>query len=175
GLAFRSSVKNSPGALSVSDASNDTVTIYAPPPAGPPFITSESFRFASTTSDTLKASIVPLGFTTTCHFQFVGSADFAASGYTNATTTPCTPASLGSSFDYQQASALVSGLTVGAFYHFRVVATNSAGTTTGADQTLQAGPGARTPLSRCPVDDPPMLAPARLHLRALCPASHPPH
>src|SRR5262245_12973695 len=133
GLAFRSSVKNSPGALSVSDASNNTVTIYAPPPAGPPFITSESFRFASTTSDTLKASIVPLGFTTTCTFQFVGSADFAASGYTNATPVPCTPASLGSSFDYQQASALVSGLTVGAFYHFHVVATSSAGTTTGAD------------------------------------------
>src|SRR5262245_57392192 len=133
GLAFRSSVKNSPGALSVSDASNNTVTPYAPPPAGPPFITSESFRFASTTSDTLKASIVPLGFTTTCTFQFVGSADFAASGYTNATPVPCTPASLGSSFDYQQASALVSGLTVGAFYHFHVVATSSAGTTTGAD------------------------------------------
>src|SRR5215469_16106376 len=175
GLAFRSSVKNSPGALSVSDASNNTVTIYAPPPAGPPFITSESFRFASTTSDTLKASIVPLGFTTTCTFQFVGSADFAASGYTNATTIPCTPASLGSSFDYQQASALVSGLTVGAFYHFRVVATNSAGTTTGADQTFQAGPGAWTPFSRCPVDDPAMLAADGVNVLALCVASNSTH
>src|SRR5262245_60261913 len=175
GLAFRSSVKNSPGALSVSDASNNTVTIYAPPPAGPPFITSESFRFASTTSDTLKASIVPLGFTTTCHFQFVGSADFAASGYTNATTVPCTPASLGSSFDYQQASALVSGLTVGAFYHFRVIATNSAGTTTGADQTFQAGPGAWTPFNRCPVDDPAMLAADGVNVLALCVASNSTH
>jgi hypothetical protein len=39
-----------------------------------------------------------------------------------------------------------------------VVATNSAGTTTGADQTFQAGPGDWTPFTRCPVDDPAMLA-----------------
>src|SRR5262249_58870743 len=155
--------------------SNTTGRINARPPAGPPCITSESFRFASTTSDTLKASIVPLGFATTCTFQFVGSADFTASGYTNATTIPCTPASLGSSFDYQQASALVSGLTVGAFYHFRVVATNSAGTTTGADQTLQAGPGAWAPVRRCPGDDPALPAAHRVNVRAPSLASHPPH
>ena len=52
----------------------------------------------------------------------------------------------------------MTGLTVGTFYHFRVVATNSAGTTNGADQTFQAGPGAWTPFSRCAVDDPAMLA-----------------
>src|SRR5262249_18124553 len=175
GLAFRSSVKNSPGALSVSDASNNTVTIYAPPPAGPPFITSESRSAAGTTSETLKASIVPLGHPTTCTFQFVGSAHFAASGSPTAPTVRCTPASLGSSFDYQQASAVVSGLTVGAFYHFRVVATNSAGTTTGADQMFQAGPGAWTPFSRCPVDDPAMLAADGANALALCVASNPTH
>jgi hypothetical protein len=38
------------------------------------------------------------------------------------------------------------------------VATNSAGTTTGADMTFQAGPGDWTPVFRCPVDDPLMLA-----------------
>jgi SMP-30/Gluconolactonase/LRE-like region/NHL repeat len=178
GLAFRSSSggkTKKPGALYVSDASNNTVTIYGPPPAGPPFITAESARTAGKTSETLKASIVPLGFATTCTFQYVGSADFAASGYTNATTVPCTPSSLGSSFDYQQASATVTGLTLGAFYHFRAVATNSAGTTTGADQTFQAGPGDWTPFTRCPVDDPAMLATDGVNSLSICLASNSTH
>jgi sugar lactone lactonase YvrE len=178
GLAFRPTAmgkKAGQNALYVSDASNHHVTIYAPPPAGPPFITAESARTAGKTSETLKASIVPLGFATTCTFQYVGSADFAASGYTNATTVPCTPANLGSSFTYQQASATVSGLTLGAFYHFRVVATNSAGTTTGADQTFQAGPGSWTPFTRCPVDDPAMLATDGVNTLGLCLASNSTH
>src|SRR5262249_3858026 len=126
GLAFHGGgSKLGQNDLYVSDASNNTVTIYGPHSAGPPFITAESARTAGLTSETLKAAIVPLGFATTCTFQFVGAADFQASGYTNATTVPCTPANLGASFTYQQASAVVSGLTTGAFYHFRAVATNS--------------------------------------------------
>jgi sugar lactone lactonase YvrE len=175
GLAFWSGKAKKLGALYVADASNDTVTIYGPPPAGPPFITAESARTAGKTSETLKAAIVPLGFTTTCSFQYVSSTDFAATGYTNATTVPCTPANLGASFTYQQASATVSGLTVGAFYHFRVVATNSAGTTTGADQTFQAGPGLWTPFSRCPVDDPAMLATDGVSTVSFCLASNSTH
>jgi hypothetical protein len=97
------------------------------------------------------------------------------SGYTNATTVPCTPADLGSSYSYQQASATITGLTIGTFYHFHVVATNSAGTTTGADQTFQAGPGAWTPFSRCPVDDPAMLATDGTVLASLCVASNSTH
>jgi hypothetical protein len=175
GLGFWSGKGKKLGALYVSDASNNHVTIYGPPPAGPPFITAQSARTAGKTSETLKASIVPLGFATTCTFQYVGSDDFAASGYANATTVPCTPANLGSSFTYQQASATVTGLTVGAFYHFRVVATNSAGTTTGADQTFQAGPGAWTPFSRCAVDDPAMLATDGINTVSFCLASNSPN
>src|SRR5262249_45464569 len=118
----------------------------------------ESARTAGLTSETLKTAIVTLGKPTTCIFQFVGSADFQASGYTNATSVPCTPANLGPSFTYQEASATLTGLTVGAFYHFHVVATSSAGTTTGADMIFQAGPGDWTPFTRCPVDDPRMIA-----------------
>ena len=87
------------------------------------------------TTATPKAVIVPLGLPTTCTFQFVGSADFLANGYDNATSVPCMPASLGAGFGFQQATADLSGLTLGAFYHFRAIATNSAGTATGADQT----------------------------------------
>jgi hypothetical protein len=179
GLAYRATGQGSSAGrndrLYVSDRNNDNVTIYGPHSAGAPFITAESASAAGKTTETLKATIVPLGHKTTCTFQYVGSADFQANGYTNATTVPCTPASLGSSFTYQQASATVPGLTVGAFYHFRVVATNSAGTTTGADQTFQAGPGAWTPFSRCPVDDPAMLATDGVNTVSFCLASNSPH
>src|SRR5262249_61398190 len=88
GLAFHPSGKGTKAGqndLYVADASNNNVTIYGPPNAGPPFITAESARTAGKTSETLHAAIVPLGSTTTCIFQYVGSADFQASGYTNAT------------------------------------------------------------------------------------------
>src|SRR5262249_58752838 len=84
-------------------------------------------------------------------FQYVANADFQASGFDNATSVACTPADLGSSFAYQAATASISGLTLGGVYHYRLVATNSAGTTTGADLEFQAGPGARAPLSRPPL------------------------
>jgi hypothetical protein len=163
GLAFAAlqgtTTRPGQGNLYVSDANNDNMVIYGQKAhASTPLITNESGVGTGLTTATLSASVVPFGNDTTCVFQFVAPADFKASGYTNATTVPCTPADLGSSFTLQSASADISGLTVGLFYHFRVVATNSAGTTTGADQTFQAGPGDWAPFFRCPVDDPAMLA-----------------
>jgi len=152
------------------------VGIYGPPPPGPPFITAESAVGTGLTTATLNATVVPAGFDTTCTFQYVISSDFAVNGYANATSVPCTPADLGSSFTFQQASADISGLTFGAFYHFRAVATNSAGTTTGADMIFQAGPGDWTPVFRCPVDDPLMLATdGGVNTIALCVASNSTH
>jgi hypothetical protein len=179
GLTYYSTGKNSSAGkrdrLYVTDTDNDLVTLYGPPEAGAPFITTEAVKANGATSKILQATIVPLGHKTTCTFQYVTSTDFAATGYANATTVPCTPADLGSSYIYQEASATITGLTIGTFYHFHVVATNAAGTTTGADQTFQAGPGAWTPFSRCPVDDPAMLATDGTILASICIASNSTH
>jgi len=177
GLAFHSKGRGKgAGTLYVSDAGNDDVQIFGPPPPGPPFVTSETETPQGTTGAILNASIVPAGHDTTCVFQYVDSATFDASGYTNATTVPCTPADLGSGFTFQQASATIGGLTIGTFYHFHAIATNSAGTTTGADVTFQAGPGDWTPFFRCPVDDPAMLATdGGVTTLALCIASNSTH
>jgi sugar lactone lactonase YvrE len=177
GLGFSSKSSTGPqNRLYVADASNDKVTIYSPPSAGAPFVSAESATSASATSETLTGAVVPLGHATTCTVQYVDSADFQITGYTNATSVPCTPANLGSSFTPQPVSTTVSGLTIGTFYHFRVVATNSAGTTNGADQTFQPGPGDWTPFFRCPVDDPAMLATdGGVTTLAICLASNSPH
>jgi NHL repeat len=180
GLAFASlqggADKAGQQRLYLSDASNNNVTIYAPQStAGAPLITAQSAKQTGKTSATLAAGIVPLGSATSCHFEYVGNADFQASGFDNATNVACAPASLGSGFTYQAASASLSGLTTGAYYHFRVVATNSAGTMTGSDQEFQAGPGAWAPFNRCPVDDPAMLATDGVNKLALCLGSNSTH
>ena len=105
--------------------------------AGPPVVGSESATNVTDTSATLNATVIPFGFDTTCQFQYVEDAAFQASGYNTAMSVACMPADLGSSFTDQNASASVTGLTPGTTYHFRVVATNSDGTTNGADQTFQ--------------------------------------
>jgi NHL repeat len=162
GLAFRPSGPGNPTGkqnLYLSDASANNVTIFAPQTKpGAPLLTFESATQTGRTTATLNAGIVPLGNDTTCTFQFVDNADFQASGYSNATSVACTPADLGAGFTYQTASADLSGLTTGTIYHFQVIATNSAGTSTSPDQEFQAGPGAWASFFRCPVDDPAMLA-----------------
>jgi DNA-binding beta-propeller fold protein YncE len=175
GLAFRSRM----GRLYVTDASNDNVTIYAPvTTAGPPLIAVETAKQTSRSTATLHTSVVPLGHDTSCEFQYVDDADFQSSGYSKATTVPCSPADLGSSFSYQTANATATGLTgtvePGATYHFRVIASNSAGTITGADQTFQQNFD-WAPFARCPVDDPTMLATDGVNTASFCAASNSTH
>src|SRR5262249_24486423 len=125
---FRAVATNSQGTTNGDDTTFRT--------AGAPVIVRETVTNLTDTSATLNASIIPSGFDTTCQFQYVDDASFQASGYSPATTVDCSPFDLGSSFDPQSTSANVSGLTPGTLYHFRVVATNAAGTTTGDDTTF---------------------------------------
>src|SRR5262249_29971192 len=80
----------------------------------------------------------PAGFQTSCVFQYVDDAGFQATGYTGAASVPCVPANVGSvGGAFVQVSADVSGLAPSTVYHFRAVATNSAGTTNGDDGTFR--------------------------------------
>ena len=163
GLAFSSlrggSAKPGQHDLYVSDATNNDVTVYAPQTTpGAPLVTYESATPIGNSTATLGAGVVPVGSDTMCQFQYVDYANYNATGYNAATSVPCSPGDLGSSFTYEAATASITGLTTGTVYHFRVVATNSAGTATGTDQEFQAGPDAWASFFRCPIDHPAMLA-----------------
>ncbi len=89
---------------------------------------------------TLEGSLNPEGHETTYHFEYVDEAHFQATGYADASSTP--PASTGSTFNDQTVSANVAGLVPGARYHWRLAASNSRGTVTGPDETVETTPAA---------------------------------
>jgi len=93
-----------------------------------PMVTTNSATNVNSTSATLNGTVNPNGLSTTVKFEF---------GLTNSygrevTATP-SPLSGTNSFSV---SAELNDLSPGTEYHYRVVATNSNGTTNGADQTF---------------------------------------
>ena len=76
----------------------------------------------------LRGSLNPHGAATTFHFQYGTS-----TGYGSATAAK----NAGSGLTAKPASAALSGLKPGKTYHYRLVASNSAGTVHGADHTFK--------------------------------------
>jgi len=95
-------------------------------PTGPPVAFTNPASFIASLSATLNASVDPHGLTTTVHFEYGTTTNY---GSTTASQTK-------TGNTYQSIGANISGLTVSTTYHFRVVATNSAGTTHGTDRTF---------------------------------------
>ncbi|OGU27792.1 MAG: hypothetical protein A2X66_07410 [Ignavibacteria bacterium GWA2_54_16] len=93
-----------------------------------PTVTTGSPMSISTTSATLTGSVNPNGLSTSVVFQYGTS-----TGYGNQVTATQSPVNGASAVSV---SALLSGLSAGTTYHYRVVATNSAGTANGVDQTF---------------------------------------
>jgi hypothetical protein len=76
------------------------------------------------------------GSITACHFDYTDDADFQANGFSAAQSTPCTPATpITGATDV---SADITGLAPDIDYHVRLVATDSLGTTTSADQPFHS-------------------------------------
>ncbi len=97
--------------------------------AAPPTLTGVSVSAIASTA-TLGVTINPNGIATSARFQF---------GFTNAYGTDApitfTPANGAAN---QSAGIVLNGLSPGAIYHFRVTATNIAGTTTSGDFTFDS-------------------------------------
>ena len=109
-----------------SDGANQVV--------GPPALRERSASLIGQTSATLNAGVNPDGAATTYHFEY-GEPGGAEGVYGH--SAPATDASIGSGIAEVGVSQAVPGLQPQTIYHFRVVATNSAGTVNGPDQTFE--------------------------------------
>ena len=91
-----------------------------------PVVTTKPATYVASFSATLNGSVDPNGLTTSVYFQYGTTTGY---GFTTVphTKTGNTP---------QSVTANISGLTVSTTYHFRIVATNSAGTRYGSDRTF---------------------------------------
>jgi hypothetical protein len=101
---------------------NSHLYAYAPKEVGPPEVKEQAVSGVSEGEARLEAQVNPHGFETTYHFEYVTQAQFEASEYENALSTPEEDAGAAASFG--AVSAPVSGLQAGTAYHFRAVASN---------------------------------------------------
>src|SRR5438132_4798557 len=118
---FRIVATNSNGARYGSDR-----TCTPPTPSCSHVVITNRATYITSYSARLNGSVDPHGLTTTVHFQFGTTTSY---GHTTANQTKTGNA-------YQNVAANISGLSASTTYHFRIVGTNTSGTTYGSDRTL---------------------------------------
>jgi hypothetical protein len=96
-------------------------------PVTPPAVATGSATVITATGATLNGTVNPHGATTTAYFQWGTTASYGSS---------TAPQNVGSGTSASGVSAILTGLSPITTYHYRIVATNSAGTTYGSDMTF---------------------------------------
>ncbi len=123
--------------LAQSQPLGEGATAYSPettytPPVSAPDVTGMAASAVGASSALLEAEINPELQATTYHFEY-GLKDCAANP---CASLPVPDANLGSGGTFLKVKQQIGGLSQGTTYHFRVVATNTTGTTAGPDHTL---------------------------------------
>lgn len=111
--------------------------------ASPPAVDLEQAQLSPldiSTSQLLEAQINPNGLDTTYHFEYGTTTSYGTSAPVPDADESSGTANYGGTGDFRVIQR-ISGLQPNTTYHFRVVATNAAGTTPGADQTFATGKG----------------------------------
>lgn len=101
-----------------------------------PTVSTEPASSVAATSATLNGTVNPNGTATSWHFEY---------GTTTAYGQQTPTQSAGAGTSATGVSALLSGLQTGKLYHFRIVATSTGGTSSGADETFTTVGGAARP------------------------------
>jgi phosphodiesterase/alkaline phosphatase D-like protein len=118
---YRFVTSNYAGTRYGSDRTFTTLTA-----TGAPVVTTNPATYVATSSATLHGSLDPHGLTTTVYLQYGTTTNYGH-------TTP-TQSQTGNAF--RDINADINGLSRHTTYHFRIVATNTAGTRYGADRTF---------------------------------------
>jgi hypothetical protein len=103
----------------------------------PPTTTTGPATSVTTTGATLTGTVNPNGLATTCHFDWG-----TTTGYGSASADDTTP---GSGTAAVPVAGALTRLSPATDYHYRLVCSNSAGTTNGADQSFTTTPASGSP------------------------------
>ena len=112
----------------ISFGSDQTFTTTAPPA---PIATTGGAINVTSSGATLNGSVNPNGYDTTVYFQYG-----TTTNYGNTTATQDVGSGVGSGTSGVAANAFISELSASTLYHFRFIATNSNGSSSGSDQTF---------------------------------------
>jgi hypothetical protein len=114
----------------------EVVRLLSLPPPGPLVLAgSESATGVLPRTATLNATVNPEGKPTTYRFEYGTSTAYG-------TSIPVPDGEIPGSFNDTPVTAELSGLSIDTLYHYRIVATNSAGTSVGPDETFTTLPPA---------------------------------
>ncbi len=118
------------------------VTALPVPTTGPPTIEADGVRAVAgpRRMAALDAGFDAGGFVAKYHFEYVSEADFRANGYTEASSTP--EVTVAATLEEQSAHVALTGLVPGETYHYRLVVSNSKGTSESSDQSFEELPSA---------------------------------
>ena len=116
----------------------------------PPFVRDLTADQLSVAGARLRGKVRPNSQATEYHFEYGTTEDYSAK-------TPTQYA--GSGYDLLTVTAVVGGLAPGTKYHFRLVASNDAGTTAGPDRMFETGSPATAPAANQPAPEPPKAQP----------------
>jgi DNA-binding beta-propeller fold protein YncE len=120
-------VNKANGRVYVTDGSRDKIWVFGPPTA--PVVDRELTAEVGTSEAKLGALADPGGIPANYRFEYGPTSAYGSS-------TPFPEGSVGEGLESHAVWASASGLTAGATYHYRVIATNELGTTYGPDQTF---------------------------------------
>jgi len=125
---FRLVATNAAGTTNGSDLTFTTAS--APPPPSAPTVATSAATNVTLSGAQLNGTVNPNGLATTYHFEYGTSGSYGSS-------TPSSTAGAGSG--NVAVSATLTGLSQGTVYHYRIVASSSAGTSNGNDRTFTIG------------------------------------
>jgi hypothetical protein len=118
---FRTVAMNSAGTRYGADRTFTTLSA-----TGPPVVITNPATNVTSSLATLNGTVDPHGLTTSVHFQYGTTTSYGFSTAIQSQTGNT----------YRNIAANISGLTTHTTYHFRIVATNTAGTRMGGDRTF---------------------------------------
>ena len=117
---------DSTGSIWVADFNNSRIQKWTPIR---PMTTTEAASEVTSKAATLNATVNPKGFETTYRFEYGTTTSYG-------TSVPVPDKGIGSGASGVKVGEGISGLAASTTYHFRVVATNSEGTSFGKDETF---------------------------------------